>query len=266
MAPQLWADKPAVILIIRRPGCALCRDDALELSKKRAHVAEYYGISMFCVVHQTDSWEDLSSLYWRDDVYLDPARGFYKALGKGKFATLTIADIANLGTLWRWNKIRKKGIVDTHTGDSRILGGTFVLDKDGVYYSYMERVGKPLPRKAIVDACKNVALHLNTLTESPAASPSDVSSLGSPSHTSPMEDGGSDYFSFSGNSLGKPVSRTPGSIGRGRQASSIKSAGASIRGRSQSSGPRIDTTMPPADTDSIAAYLSSSAFPGISPP
>jgi hypothetical protein len=99
---DLWANNPALILVIRRPGCAFCRDEARALSSQREYVKNNYGVSMFLVVHQEEAWEDLSHVYWKDDVYLDPRRGFYKALGKGKFATIPIEVLLNPATYFRF--------------------------------------------------------------------------------------------------------------------------------------------------------------------
>lgn len=144
LAPQLWERAPALVCIIRRPGCAVCRDEARELVQHRSTI-NALGINMFCIVHQTDSWEDLSKVYWKGDVYLDEARGFYKALGKGKYVMASAANLANPFLWSRWSKARKKGVQETLTGEPRILGGIFILGTGGVYYSYLERMSYPAP-------------------------------------------------------------------------------------------------------------------------
>jgi hypothetical protein len=59
-----------------------------------------------------------------------------------------------------------EGIVESHTfvqvDKGRILGGVFIVGKQGVYYSYLEQAGKSHPREEMLDICKLVGKSLGT--------------------------------------------------------------------------------------------------------
>lgn len=48
-AAQLWEDRPAVVMVVRRFGCQLCRAGAKSLMDKRAEF-EAIGVNMVAVV------------------------------------------------------------------------------------------------------------------------------------------------------------------------------------------------------------------------
>ncbi|RKO83808.1 hypothetical protein BDK51DRAFT_49645, partial [Blyttiomyces helicus] len=38
-ASELWADRPCLVLVVRRPGCALCREEAADVAKLRETIS-----------------------------------------------------------------------------------------------------------------------------------------------------------------------------------------------------------------------------------
>ncbi|KAI5352948.1 hypothetical protein L3X38_005840 [Prunus dulcis] len=50
-ASELWQNKPAVLLCIRRPGCIMCRAEAHQLYAKKP-IFDSLGIQLFAVLHE----------------------------------------------------------------------------------------------------------------------------------------------------------------------------------------------------------------------
>ncbi|GJZ65032.1 putative U-box domain-containing protein 42 [Tanacetum coccineum] len=48
---NLWRDKPALLLCIRRPGCVMCRAEAHKLYSKKP-IFDSLGINLFAVLHE----------------------------------------------------------------------------------------------------------------------------------------------------------------------------------------------------------------------
>ncbi|KEH20050.1 hypothetical protein MTR_8g065720 [Medicago truncatula] len=81
-AAELWRDKPAVFLCLRRPGCIMCRAEAHKLFSRKP-IFDALGVQLFVVVHEHIESEikDFWPRYWGGGVLLDRGRDFFKALG-----------------------------------------------------------------------------------------------------------------------------------------------------------------------------------------
>ncbi|CAB4285912.1 unnamed protein product [Prunus armeniaca] len=84
-ASELWRNKPAVLLCIRRPGCIMCRAEAHQLYAKKP-IFDSLGIQLFAVLHEHMESEikDFWPRYWGGVVLFDRGMEFFKALGGGK--------------------------------------------------------------------------------------------------------------------------------------------------------------------------------------
>ncbi len=51
VASKLWESQPVAILVLRRPGCILCRDEAQRLWAIKPAL-DRLGIGLVCVVHE----------------------------------------------------------------------------------------------------------------------------------------------------------------------------------------------------------------------
>jgi hypothetical protein len=119
-AGALWDKTPTLVLVIRRPGCAFCREEAAEISSLRSAISKAWGIRMVAVVHEEVGFFSLSFLgflfskkawkdpgadsklaplgfscfsqlgmeefntFWNGEVYHDSQQKFYAYLGEGK--------------------------------------------------------------------------------------------------------------------------------------------------------------------------------------
>lgn len=76
-ARNLWGQQPAVIFVVRRPGCALCREHALDLSNKQQDFAAK-GVKLVGVVHEKLGVEEFSSEFFKNgEVYFDEEKAFF---------------------------------------------------------------------------------------------------------------------------------------------------------------------------------------------
>lgn len=76
-ASDLWREQPAVVFVVRRPGCALCREHALDLSNKQPDFAAK-GVKLVGVVHEKLGVEEFSSEFFKNgEVYFDEAKSFF---------------------------------------------------------------------------------------------------------------------------------------------------------------------------------------------
>ncbi|KAF3431654.1 hypothetical protein FNV43_RR26385 [Rhamnella rubrinervis] len=84
-ASELWRDRPAVLLCIRRPGCIMCRAEAHQLYSKKP-IFDALGIQLIAVLHEHIESEvkDFWPRYWGGAVIFDRGMGFFKALGGGE--------------------------------------------------------------------------------------------------------------------------------------------------------------------------------------
>ncbi|KAK9934893.1 hypothetical protein M0R45_022022 [Rubus argutus] len=118
-ASELWRNKPAVLLCIRRPGCIMCRAEAHQLYAKKP-LFDSLGVQLFAVLHEYKESEvkDFWPRYWGGAVIYDRGMEFFKALGGGKllkekflsgflFNPRAIA-ITSVQKLWEYSKTSKE--------------------------------------------------------------------------------------------------------------------------------------------------------------
>ena len=60
---ELWASQPVLLLVLRRPGCVLCRGESKSLWERKAEFQKL-NVRMVCVLHEAipaevkDFWPD----------------------------------------------------------------------------------------------------------------------------------------------------------------------------------------------------------------
>jgi hypothetical protein len=80
-------DSPTLVVVVRRPGCLLCREEVAKLStfKIRINVSIYFtkkcGVKMVLVFKEHLGTEIYRPEYWKDAMYIDTKKVFYKFLG-----------------------------------------------------------------------------------------------------------------------------------------------------------------------------------------
>ncbi|KXZ52229.1 hypothetical protein GPECTOR_10g860 [Gonium pectorale] len=132
LASNLWQSKPLAVLILRRPGCVLCRDEAQRLWALKPEF-DKLGVELICVVHEWIQREidAFSPSYWPGPLYHDASKAFYGALNGG-----TPLRGSPLGLLMPWSAVwariraAQKNVKEHNlAGEGLIMGGAMVLQR-----------------------------------------------------------------------------------------------------------------------------------------
>lgn len=75
-ARDLWKEQPAIVFVVRRPGCPLCREHALDLSNKQPDFAAK-GVKLVGVVHEKLGVEEFSGFFKNGEIYFDEEKAFF---------------------------------------------------------------------------------------------------------------------------------------------------------------------------------------------
>ncbi|KAF9918930.1 hypothetical protein BX616_004202 [Lobosporangium transversale] len=156
---ELWKYQPTIIIVIRRPGCQFCREEAKIFHENRQIIEENLGMKIVCIVHEKEGSDIFQKEFWHGKVYFDPEKGFYKAFGGGRMRTGSWEQMLR-PTFWR-NLVRNKrsGVKGNFVGDGHILGGLFVVQSNdgGIAYEHIERVwGDITHADKVLEACSRV--------------------------------------------------------------------------------------------------------------
>ncbi|CAG8643328.1 2876_t:CDS:2, partial [Racocetra fulgida] len=131
-ASSLWQDSPALVLVVRRPGCQLCREESIKIASYRDLISDKMGVKMVAIVHENldNEVEEFNKGYWNGLLYYDKEKSFFTHIG-GNFK-----------------------------GDGSVLGGVYIIHQGskGVEYQYREKVwGDHAPFDQVLTAVKNVS-------------------------------------------------------------------------------------------------------------
>ncbi|KAM8858707.1 peroxiredoxin-like 2A [Spinachia spinachia] len=114
-AKTLWDKTGAVVMVVRRPGCILCREEAAELSSLKSQLQDL-GVPLFAVVKENLGKElDFFKKYFSGRVYVDQMVGLYIFLGFRELSNMNI---------WR---AYRRGFSGNLRGEGLVLGGVFVI-------------------------------------------------------------------------------------------------------------------------------------------
>lgn len=135
MAAELWSKSGAVIMVVRRPGWRLCREEALELSSLRPEL-DQKGVSLVGVVHEERGAKEFQP-YLNSPLYLDEEKKFYGPEQRWMF----ISGFLRL-SVWRSSfRAKSKGVEGNFQGEGRLLGGVFVVGpgEQGILLDHKEK-------------------------------------------------------------------------------------------------------------------------------
>ncbi|XP_008243878.1 PREDICTED: uncharacterized protein LOC103342089 [Prunus mume] len=158
-ASELWRNKPAVLLCIRRPGCIMCRAEAHQLYAKKP-IFDSLGIQLFAVLHEHMESEikDFWPRYWGGVVLFDRGTEFFKALGGGKLLKEKFLSgfVFNPRAIANYKRAKAMGIKQNFKGEGEIKGGLFVVGsgRSGIAYQFIERnFGDWAPPAEVIEIC-----------------------------------------------------------------------------------------------------------------
>jgi len=86
VSQQLWAQRPVVILVVRRLGCTMCRKAMFMVQEIRKEFQKI-GVTLIAIANQTINAEDFLETVWEGlPLYIDENSGFQKAVGTPKYS------------------------------------------------------------------------------------------------------------------------------------------------------------------------------------
>jgi hypothetical protein len=163
-AGDLWAAGPVLVVALRRPGCLLCREQAVHLWAERARFAAA-GVSLACVLHEwrAAEVEAFAPTYWGGPLFYDEAKAFHAAVHGGRLRRGNVLDLLNpFSAAWRAIRRAKEAgrVTDSNlVGDGLTLGGVLVIAKGGaVVAAFPETTfGDHAPLEELVAAAEKAA-------------------------------------------------------------------------------------------------------------
>ncbi|KAK6157751.1 hypothetical protein DH2020_011999 [Rehmannia glutinosa] len=161
-ASELWREKPAILVCIRRPGCIMCRAEAHQLYSKKP-IFDALGVQLFAVIHEHIEAEvkDFWPRYWGGVVLFDRGQEFFKALGGGKLLKDKFLSgfLLNPRAIANYKRAKAIGAENNFKGEGEIKGGLFIVGKgkSGIAYQFIERnFGDWAPLAEIIDICTHI--------------------------------------------------------------------------------------------------------------
>ncbi|CAG8470651.1 1603_t:CDS:2, partial [Racocetra persica] len=159
-AGSLWQDSPALLLVVRRPGCQLCREESIKIASYRDLISDKMGVKMVAVVHENldNEVEEFNKGYWNGLLYYDKEKSFFTNIGGGKIQYGGITSFLKPSVWFNIRQNAKTGITGNFKGDGSVLGGIYIIHQGskGVEYQYREKVwGDHAPFDKVLTAVKN---------------------------------------------------------------------------------------------------------------
>lgn len=159
-ASKLWADEPVAILVVRRPGCPLCRLDAKQISNLFKNDFEH--IKLVAIVKEVEKdtvkehhmlgIQEFKEKYWNNnDIYYDREAKFYEYFGNKNviYQPLHTWNPCKLMADWfRLMELLKENHIEEYNwnGSAWIKGGfLLILPDSGVVYRQDEVTGARFP-------------------------------------------------------------------------------------------------------------------------
>lgn len=158
-ASEIWREKPAILLCIRRPGCIMCRAEAHQLYSKKP-IFDALGVQLYAVLHEHIQSEvkDFWPRYWGGVVLFDRGQEFFKALGGGKLLKDKFISgfLLNPRAIANYKRAKAIGVDQNFKGEGEIKGGLFIVGrgKNGIAYQFIERnFGDWAPLAEVIEIC-----------------------------------------------------------------------------------------------------------------
>ncbi|CAK9142492.1 unnamed protein product [Ilex paraguariensis] len=156
-ASELWRDKPAVLLCIRRPGA-----EAHKIYAQKP-IFDALGVQLFTVLHEHIDTEvkDFWPRYWGGIVIYDAGMEFFKALGGGKLLKDKFISgfLFNPRAIANYKRAKATGAEQNFKGEGETKGGLFIIGRgrSGIAYQFIERnFGDWAPLAEVIEICSRL--------------------------------------------------------------------------------------------------------------
>ncbi|CAG8637299.1 24093_t:CDS:2, partial [Gigaspora rosea] len=161
-ASALWQDSPALVFVVRRPGCNLCREESVKYASYRELISDKLGVKMVAIVHENldNEVEEFNKKYWNGVLYYDKEKSFFSSIGGGKIQYGGMMSFLNPSVWFNIRQNMKTGVSGNFKGDGTVLGGLYIIRQGsgGVEYQYREKIwGDHAPFDQVLTAVKNVS-------------------------------------------------------------------------------------------------------------
>jgi len=152
-ATTIWKENGAVIMVVRRMGWLLCREEAQKLLslKPKLKDAGLESVKFAAVVHENLPGQlESFQRYWNDnDVYIDEDQSFYKALGNrwlGLFAGMLTRQVwKNIDRYISYIEIATwffKKISQSNAKSQEVRVNSYLLIRDKDFYFFQSKEGR----------------------------------------------------------------------------------------------------------------------------
>ncbi|KAF9972412.1 hypothetical protein BGZ73_004454 [Actinomortierella ambigua] len=158
-ASDLWKDKPTIVIVIRRPGCQFCREEATALNSHRDIFEKTMGMRMVCIVREKLGADLFQSEAWKGEVFFDPEAAFYKAMGGHNKLRVAHWETLVRPSFWKhFMRNKRSGISGNFIGDGSVLGGLLIVNNNGtIVYEHEEKVwGDIAPVENVLQAASKL--------------------------------------------------------------------------------------------------------------
>mmetsp|Transcript_24549 Transcript_24549/g.41050 ORF Transcript_24549/g.41050 Transcript_24549/m.41050 type:complete len:218 (+) Transcript_24549:120-773(+) len=83
---EIWAEGPAVCLVVNRPTSVKSQEQAANLWALKPEIDRIARVNLVCVLHKEHDLKDVAEFkrYWPGPLYIDSENSFYEALEKGE--------------------------------------------------------------------------------------------------------------------------------------------------------------------------------------
>jgi prostamide/prostaglandin F2alpha synthase len=150
---SMWQDQTVVITFFRRFGCIFCRQAAKDISIINP-ILEKHGVKLIGIGIDEIGLADFD--FFAGDLFIDPSKDTYKALGYKRFGYFTaFTSLFSKSSREAYSKSRANKISGNMKGDTFQNGGTLVVKKGGeeVLLSYRsENPADYVSNQAILNA------------------------------------------------------------------------------------------------------------------
>ncbi|KAI0223890.1 hypothetical protein L0F63_001803 [Massospora cicadina] len=135
---DLWRERPVVLKVLARLGCAMCKQEALTLREMKPYLDKHNVAIAAVAFEELDLKGFLDGGYWGWDILLDPERKVYTAAGLKHISKWQFLRDCLSPSLYKLlATLLRRGLSNPVRGDPRQLGGTFVITTDGNFaYSF----------------------------------------------------------------------------------------------------------------------------------
>ncbi|KAH6798669.1 hypothetical protein C2S51_035153 [Perilla frutescens var. frutescens] len=160
-ASELWREKPAILVCIRRPGCIMCRAEAHQLYSKKP-IFDALGIQLFAVLHEHIESEvkDFWPRYWGGAVLYDRGRSSSRPWWReAAQRQVHIWFLLNPRAIANYRRAKASGVENNFKGEGEIKGGLYIVGKgkSGIAYQFIERnFGDWAPPAEVIDICTRI--------------------------------------------------------------------------------------------------------------